>query len=143
MLTDGQRTAILHELEENNRIYKISSIELSVKNKVTDYACGQTYTYKGYALGYGSELAHSDTLSCKVDGFDKYLSLDVRSTYYRPKGTYDDGYTRDTLHSVYFSVPNAIIDEYGEMTAVHATWLNAYSGIKTVSPNISQGGSSG
>lgn len=126
-LTDGQRTAILRELEENNRVYKISGIELSVKNKVTEYPCGQTYTYKGYALGYGSELAQSDTLSCKVDGFDKYLSLDVHSTYYRPKGTYDDGYTRDTLHSVYFSVPNAIIDEYGEMTAVHATWLNAYT----------------
>ncbi|MCM1532389.1 MAG: hypothetical protein NC114_08980 [Ruminococcus flavefaciens] len=124
-LTDGQKTAILRELKEDNRIYKISGIELSYKSKITEYACGQTYTYKGYALGYGSELAQSDTLSCKVDGFDKYLSLDVRSTYYRPKGTYDDGYTRDTLHSVYFSVPNAIIDEYGEMTAVHATWLNA------------------
>ena len=126
-LTDGQRTAILKELDEANRVYKISGIELSVKNIVTEYICGQTYTYKGYALGYGSELAQSDTLSCNVDGFDKYISLDVRSTYYRPKGTYDDGYTRDTLHSVYFSVPNEIIDEYGEMTAVHATWLNAYT----------------
>ena len=24
-----------------------------------------------------------------------------------------------------FSVPNNLIEEYGEMTAVHATWLNA------------------
>lgn len=125
LLTNAQKASILKEVDENNRVYKISSIELSVKNKVTDYACGQTYTYKGYALGYGSELAASDTLSCKVDGFDKYLSLDVHSTYYRPKGTNGEAYARDTLHSVYFSVPNAIKDEYGEMTAVHATWLNA------------------
>lgn len=126
-LTEGQRAVILNEMDEANRVYKISGIELSYKNIVTEHPCGQIYTYKGYALGYGSELAQSDTLSCKVDGFEKQLSLDVRSTYYRPKGTYDDGYTRDTLHSVYFSVPNEIIKEYGEMTAVHATWLNAYT----------------
>lgn len=141
-LTDEQRAAILKGVDESNRIYKISGIELSYKGKVTEYACGQTYTYKGYALGYGSELADSDTLSCKVDGFDKYLTLDVRSTYYRPKGTNGEAYARDTLHSVYFSVPNAIIDEYGEMTAVHATWLNAFTnpifvtGNETVYDNI-------
>lgn len=126
-LTDEQCAAILKEVDEAERVYKISGIELSVKNKVTEYACGQTYTYKGYALGYGSELAASDTLSCKVDGFDKYLSLDVRSTYYRPKGSNGSENKQDTLHSVYFSVPDAIIAEYGEMTAVHATWLNAYT----------------
>lgn len=134
-LTEAERSAILREVNENSRVYKISGIELSVKNVVTEYACGQTYTYKGYALGYGSELAQSDTLSCKVDGFEKQLSLDVRSTYYRPKGTYDDGYTRDTLHSVYFSVPNEIIEEYGEMTAVHATWLNALTNPVLVTGN--------
>ncbi len=134
-LTDEQRTAILKEVDEANRVYKISGIELSIKNAVTEYPCGQTYTYKGYALGYGSELAESDTLSCKVDGFNLYLSLDVHSTYYRPKGTNGEAYARDTLHSVYFSVPNAIIDEYGEMTAVHATWLNALTNPVMVTGN--------
>ena len=134
-LTDELRTSILREVDEANRIYKISGIELSVKNKVTEYPCGQTYTYKGYALGYGSELAQSDTLSCEVDGFDKHLSLDVRSTYYRPKGSNGSANKQDTLHSVYFSVPNEIIDEYGEMTAVHATWLNAYTAPIFVSGN--------
>ena len=134
-LTDEQRLEILREVDDTSRVYKISGIELSYKNKVTEYACGQTYTYKGYALGYGSELAQSDTLSCKVDGFDKYLSLDVRSTYYRPKGSNGSANKQDTLHSVYFAVPDAIIDEYGEMTAVHATWLNAYTAPIFVSGN--------
>ena len=134
-MTDGHRSEILREVEENNRVYKISGIELSVKSNVTEYPCGQTYTYKGYALGYGSELATSDTLSCNVDGFVKQLSLDVRSTYYRPKGSNGSANKQDTLHSVYFSVPNAIIDEYGEMTAVHATWLNAYTAPIFVSGN--------
>ena len=136
-LTDGQRSDILREVEEDNRVYKISGIELSVKSNVTEYPCGQTYTYKGYALGYGSELAQSDTLSCKVDGLDKYLSLDVHSTFFRGKGTNGKKYIQDTLHSVYFSVPNSIIEEYGKMTAVHATWLDAYTAPALVTGNSS------
>ncbi len=134
-LSDEQRTSILKEVDENSRVYKVSGIELSVKNVVTEYVCAQTYTYKGYALGYGSELAISDTISCKVDGFDKYLSLDVHSTFFRGKGTNGKKYIQDTLHSVYFSVPNSVIDEYGRMTAVHATWLNAYTAPALVTGN--------
>ena len=114
-------------MDDNERVYKISGIELSYKGSVTEYPCGQTYTYTGYAEGYGSELAAGDTLSCTVDGFDKYLTLDVHSTYYRPEGSNGSENKQDTLHSVYFAVPNEIIREYGVMTAVHATWLNAYT----------------
>lgn len=124
-LTDAERKDILAAVNDDGRVYKISGIELSYKGSVTEYPCGQTYTYSGYAEGYGSELATGDTLSCTVDGFDKFLTLDVHSTYYRPEGTNGEAYERDTLHSVYFSVPNEIIAEYGEMAAVHATWLNA------------------
>jgi len=123
-LTEAERADILKTLSPDERVYKVSGIELSVKNKVTEHTTAQTYTYKGFAVGYGSELAESDTLSCKVDGFDKYISLDVRSTYWRPDGTHEDLHSRDTLHSVYFAVPNSIVNEYGEMTGVHATWLN-------------------
>jgi hypothetical protein len=126
-LSDPQREAILKGIDENERVYNISGIEISVKGTVTEYVCAQTYTYTGFAEGYGSELAQGDTLSCKVDGFEKYLTLDARSTYYRPDGSNGSEYKQDTLHSVYFSVPNEIIREYGEMTAVHATWLNAYT----------------
>ena len=136
-LTGEQRKAILKELDENERIYKVSGIELSYKNNVTEYACRQTYSYKGYALGYGSELAVDDTLSCKVDGLEKYLSLDVHSTFFRGKGTNGKKYIQDTLHSVYFSVPDEIIEEYGKMTAVHATWLNAYTAPALVTGNSS------
>ncbi len=123
-LTEAERADILKTLSPDERVYKVSGMELSVKNKVTEHTTAQTYTYKGFAVGYGSELAETDTLSCKVDGFDKYISLDVRSTYWRPDGTHEDLHSRDTLHSVYFAVPNSIVNEYGEMTGVHATWLN-------------------
>lgn len=136
-LTEKDVDNIITTIDENNRVYKVSGISVSIKNNVSEYVCAQTYTYSGYAKGYGSELAESDTLSCKVDGLDKYLTLDVHSTYYRPKGTNGEAYERDTLHSVYFSVPNKIIAEYGEMTAVHATWLNARTSPVLVTGNES------
>lgn len=134
-LTYEQKRAILSEVNENSRIYKVIGVEIAIKGNVVEYPCLQTYTYKGYALGYGSELAQSDTLCCTVDGFDKYLSLDVHSTFFRGNGTNGKKYIQDTLHSVYFSVPNSIIEEYGRMTAVHATWLNAYTAPALVTGN--------
>ena len=125
-LTDFQRSDILKTIKPDARVYKVSGIELSYKGQVTDYPCAQSYTYTGFAQGYGSELATSDTLSCRVNGFEKYLTLDVHSTYYRPEGTNGkNDYTQDSLHSVYFAIPRSVVSEYGKMTAVHATWLDA------------------
>lgn len=125
-LTDSQRSDILKTIKPDARMYKVSGIELSYKGEVTDYPCAQSYTYTGFAQGYGSELATSDTLSCRVNGFEKYLTLDVHSTYYRPEGTNGkNDYTQDSLHSVYFAIPRSVVSEYGKMTAVHATWLDA------------------
>lgn len=140
-LTTSEKNTILSAVGQNSRVYKISGITLSVNGILTEYGGQggkvQSYTYSGYALCYGSDLATESTLTCKVDGFEKYLSLDVHSTYYRPKGTNGAAYERDTLHSVYFSVPNDIIVEYGEMTAVHATWLNALTNYALVTGNSS------
>lgn len=125
-LTESEKEDILQTIKPDARVYKVSGIELSYKGQVTDYPCAQSYTYTGFAQGYGSELATSDTLSCRVNGFEKYLTLDVHSTYYRPEGTNGkNDYTQDSLHSVYFAIPRSVVSEYGKMTAVHATWLDA------------------
>ncbi len=125
-LTESEKEDILQTVKPDARVYKVSGVELSCKGEVTDYPCAQSYTYTGFAEGYGSELATSDTLSCRVNGFEKYLTLDVHSTYYRPEGTNGkNDYTQDSLHSVYFAIPRSVVSEYGKMTAVHATWLDA------------------
>lgn len=125
IFTNEQRKAVLNALDSEKRVYKISGIELSTGGNVVEYPVVQTYEYTGFAEGYGAFEGSADSLSCKVDGLSLYLTLDVHSTYYRPSGTNGGAYAQDTLHSVYFSVPNSLIEEYGEMTAVHATWLNA------------------
>ena len=120
------RAEMLDALVQSERSYEISELELSVKNTVTAYPCMQTYTYSGYAEGYGPELSEGSTLACTADGFEKYLNLDVHPTYYRPEGTNgENDYTQDSLHSVYFSVPKSVVEEYGGLSAVHATWLDA------------------
>lgn len=125
-LTEDEKSDILDDVVQNARVYEISGMELSVGNIVTDYTVAMRYTYSGYALGYGSALATESTLACTADGFEKYLNLDVYPTYYRPEGTNgENDYTQDSLHSVYFAVPREVVEEYGGLSAVHATWLDA------------------
>ena len=125
-LTEDEKSDILDDVVQNARVYEISGIELSVGNIVTDCTVAMRYTYSGYASGYGSALATESTLACTADGFEKYLNLDVHPTYYRPEGTNgENDYTQDSLHSVYFSVPKDVVEEYGGLSAVHATWLDA------------------
>ena len=69
-LYDSERQDILNAVDYNGRVYKISGIELSYKGEVTEYSVAQTYTYTGFAKGYGSELATGDTVSAQVDGFE-------------------------------------------------------------------------
>ena len=128
VLSDTEKTAVLSYLEQDARVYRVVGIELSVGGEVEDYEVGSDYIYKGYALGYGSDLQVSDGLTCDVNGFKEYLSLDVHSTYYRPEGTNGKSiFTHDNLQSVYFTVPNEAIEEWGTLYAVHGRYLKALS----------------
>lgn len=125
-LSESQKQDVLKKLTSGGRVYEVGEVQLMKTDKDFEVASGAKYTYTGYAEGYGSETAEGDTLSCKVDGGLLTLSLDVHSTAYRPEGSNGkDEFTQDSLHSVYFSVPNEMIAEYGDMVQIHAKWLNA------------------
>ena len=126
-LSDEQKDWILQTVNSSNRVYRVSGIELLVKGDLnaTEYTVATTYNYSGYAKGYGSNENAENTLQCGASQAE-VLSLDVHPTQYRPAGTNGkNNYTQDSLHSVYFAVPNDVINRYGVMSAVHATWLNA------------------
>ncbi len=127
VLSSEERTAVLSAVNSSARVYEVSGIELCDSNALnaTDYKIANKYTYKGYAKGYGADGTDTDTLSCTADGLAT-LSLDVHPTFYRPDGNNGkDLYTQDSLQSVYFSISNNILNEYGGLSAVNATWLNA------------------
>ena len=116
-LTDEEKTSILTAFSDEERVYRVSGVELLTNGNVNadEYKVGKEYAFCGV----------SETLTCNVVEFDT-LSLDVHPAVYRAVGTNGkDDYTHDSLHSVYFAVPNDMIEKYGEMTAIHATWLNA------------------
>lgn len=127
ILTNERRAEILSTVNSTERVYRVSGIELLTKGQTnaTDYTVATTYKYSGYAAGYGSDEHAKSTVQVCVEQAET-LSLGVRSTVYRPEGVNGkNDYTQDSLHSVYFAVPNDVISRYGEMTAIHATWLNA------------------
>ncbi len=154
VFTEAQRTAILQDLNAESRVYNLSGIELldpDGKNypNATDYPVGGTdengnplgitYTYTGYAKGYGEKGTSESTLNCKVDGLET-VSLEAHHTTYRPKGTaYSSGYksktVRNSLSSVYFAVPKNLRNNYDDLHAVHATWLEAETAPMLVTGN--------
>ncbi len=136
-LRESDRAVILNRLDSSERFYHVSGIELVTEGSTnaTETAVNLEYTFSGYAEGYGPGTSSGDTLVCNTEQ-GEVLTLDVHSTYYRPEGASGgDINTQDTLHSVYFAVPNDLIEEYGKMTAVHATWLNALTKLIYVTGN--------
>ena len=126
-LTGEQKADILASLNSADRVYDVTEIELvtSDTGETENYTVSTKYYYSGYAAGYGSNLNAENTLSIKSEQADT-LSLVPHATAYRPEGTNGkNDYTQDSLHSVYFAVPNDFISMYGEMSAVHARWLDA------------------
>ena len=126
-LSPSQKQALLETVDSQERVYRVSGLELLERGEqnATDFAVATAYHYKGYAAGYGSDLNASNTLACECEEI-KVLTLKVQPTVYRPKGTNGKNeYTQDSLHSVYFAVPNEIVENNGTMRAVHARWLDA------------------
>ena len=130
-LTDEQQNELLQgekKVNSSARRYEIGEIQLklSTENNASSYSVGIVYKFSGYAAGFGADDQAKTTLSMVTEGDQEVISLNVKPTFYRPEGTNGkNDYTQDSLHSVYFAVPNHFIDKYGEMYAVHAKWLNA------------------
>ena len=154
VFTETQRAEVLQALNSESRVYNINGIELLDPNWVNypnahDYPVGgtdsngnplgMTYTYTGYAAGYGEKGTSEATLNCKVDGLET-VTLEAKHTTYRPTGTaYSEGYkqyaVRDSLSSVYFAVPKNLRNYYDDLQAVHATWLEAETAPMLVTGN--------
>ena len=127
-LSADQKDEIFEDFSgESERYYHVAGIELLQNGELnaTDYNVNKAFVYSGYAEGYGPDAEAESTLVFSQET-GKTLELDVHSTAYRPEGNNGvNRFTQDSLHSVYFAVPNETIEEYGELTAVHATWRNA------------------
>lgn len=109
------------------RRYDVSEIELDMSGSVQAFGVGGTFKFSGYAKGLG-KLGETEesTLNCVVDELET-VTLDVHPVIFRT-GVYDGGSShpddnhRYQINSVYFSVDNRLLEEYGKLQKIKAEW---------------------
>ena len=117
-----QRQALLSRLNSNGRRYDISGITLACADgSVEEYAVGGTWKFSGYASGYGVNESAPSTLTCDGCAPLETITLDVNSTTYRTSSSKGKGY-ENNITSVYFSVPERYITDYGNLQKIKAEW---------------------
>ena len=125
VLIGEHRASLLARLSENidNRRYDISGIELTTRPtfQTRDFHVGRTYRIRGFARGHGELPNTESTLEFAVDGL-RTLELDVRSTWYRTPTSIRGIGHQHQINTVYFSVPNYILEEYGSLQRIRASW---------------------
>lgn len=112
----------------SERRYDVSEFELDFgNNNIEAYGVGGTFKFSGYAKGFGKDKETDEsTLRCEVTDLET-VTLDVHPTYYRT-GVYDGGTAhpddnhRYQINSVYFSVDNRLLEEYGKLQKIKAEW---------------------
>lgn len=92
----------------------------AIKSGVKDYTVGMTYTFTGFAKGYGPGATQSSTLKCSYTELAT-IQLNLQHTNYRA-GAGAKSWYQDEVNSVYFSVPEEVFQAYGDLTAIEAEW---------------------
>lgn len=109
------------------RQYDIASIQLRVVGETLsrDNTVARAYRCSGYAKGYDETSMQESTYVCTWEDLET-VELDVRHTYYRPSGSNGiNSFTQDTLHSVYFAVPNSIVEKYDRLWRINGSYVKA------------------
>lgn len=154
---DGK--TIAERVNSNARRYDISEVELlTVGNRnATAYGVGGTYTFTGYAKGYGIDENAESTLACECRNFET-ITLDLagvtdgvdKRTYWRSNSSSKGAHYQNQINSVFFAIDKNVLEKYGyTLQKIKAEWweyktvpavvidnkdiydrLNAYHGVK-------------
>jgi len=105
------------------RRYDISGIELNIEGDMnaTEFSVGGTYKFIGYAEGCGEDPEAESTLSGTVNDLET-VTLNVHSTHYRTGISSAGPGHQNELNSVYFSVDNSLLQNYGNLQRIKAEW---------------------
>ena len=133
-ITDGaavyERAHAYAQAHAGVRRYDIAGIQIwymgedgvTELENAEDERVARTYYCSGYAAGYGAgEVAESTLEICEAR--QTVIELDVRQTYWRSEYINQNGVDhRNQVTSVYFSIPEAVAERYGDLYAVTASW---------------------
>lgn len=126
------------ETHEGKRRYDISNVEISVygSNTACSTEIGKSYECTGYMKGFGDDKT-ANTFACKAYSID-VLDIELKHTFFRPEGNkvQSSEYTvKDQLDSVYFSFPNNLIEYYGGIWKIAASYYHAQTSPILVTSN--------
>ena len=119
-LTRAREYAGLHNGE---RRYDVASIDLWEQGQVlpATHEVGKTYRVTGFAKGCGRDPDADSTLQIRNTGLE-VIPLEVKSTYFLTGDDTGETGGRQMLSSVYFSVPQEYMENYGALQFVKADW---------------------
>lgn len=105
------------------RRYDISGIELLTagKTNATEYTIGGTYTFTGFAKGFGENATAESDLNCTVENLET-VRLNLGHTAFRTNVSSAGAHHYNQLSSVYFSVSNDLLEKYGNLNRVSCEW---------------------
>lgn len=111
-----------YEEKHGYRRYDVSNLLLYELGAGGAQNCtvGKEYQYTGYAKGYSEESETQSTLKCEWKKAEVY-DAQVFHTNYRMESEYKD-HTRHEVNTVYFSVPDEYITDYGNLQGIRAQW---------------------
>ena len=107
----------------SERRYDVSEFELDLgNNSVEAYGVGGTFKFSGYAAGYGKDgETETSTLSCEVTKLTT-IELEINQTSYIQDPDNSSIKRHNQVSSAYFAVPNSILEDYGKLQKIKATW---------------------
>ncbi len=153
------RKTIAQRVNSNSRRYDISEVELLTygDRNATAYGVGGTYTFTGYAKGYGADQTAESTLACERKDLET-VTLDLagvtdgidKRTYWRSNSSSKGAHYQNQINSVFFAIDTNVLEKYGyTLQRIKAEWheyktaptividnkdiydrLSAYNGVK-------------
>ena len=116
---DGK--TVLERVNSVGRRYDISEVLIKTagEDNETAYGVGGSYYFTGYAAGYGSDVNAESTLQCDVLDLET-VELKVNSTFFRTQSSSLGAGHQNQLNTVYFGVPNELLEKYGKLQKVKA-----------------------
>lgn len=112
-----------YEKENGCRRYDIAGVYLKTgKDDVTlDKNIGRTYKCSGYMSTYGKDASNPSTFVCNVEKLET-LDLKVYQTSYLTGVSSAGAYHHNNVSSVYFAIPQRVLDKYGSLWEIYAQW---------------------
>ena len=136
---DGK--TIAERVNSNERRYDISGVELLTKGEsnATEYTVGGTYTFTGYAKGYGADVEAESNLTCSVRSLET-VRLDLsgkndgidKRTYWRSNSSSVGAHHQNQINSVFFGIDKNVLNKYGyTLQKIKAEWWE-YKTVPTI-----------